>query len=375
MSGISPEYFVNTLKKLNIDFFCGVPDSLLSGLSGYLLENESNDQHVITANEGNAVGLAIGHYLATGKKAMVYLQNSGLGNAVNPLASLADKDVYAIPLLLVVGWRGEPGFKDEPQHYKQGNITIDQLKLLGIPFFVIDKETTDEEFNKKIKFLLKNSTNTIAIVIKKGGIQKYKKQSFHNANIGIFREDALKCLLDISREELFISTTGKTSREIFELRELNGNNSKDFLVIGGMGHASSIAQGIAMSDIKRPIVCLDGDGSLIMHMGAMSTIGKYLKKGFQHIVFNNKSHESVGGQPTAANIIDFEKIAYGCNYKWYAKVDTLHELKKKWIEMKTINGPSMLEIICRVGSRDDLGRPNITPQKSKEFFMDSIKNS
>ena len=265
---IAPENFVLALKKVGLNFFIGVPDSLLKSFCAYVDDHLPSGQHITAANEGNAVAIASGYHLATGKSAVVYMQNSGLGNTINPLTSLADKEVYQIPMLLVIGWRGEPGLADEPQHVKQGRITLQQLDLLEIPYQVLSDQSNVYDIANWVQEQLATTGAPVAIVVKKNTFASYK--SSRNSDFATMsREEALAQILELAGEALVVSTTGKTSREVFELRKIRQEVQRDFLTVGSMGHTSSIALGIALGQPLKKVVCLDGDGSMLMHMGAL----------------------------------------------------------------------------------------------------------
>jgi phosphonopyruvate decarboxylase len=367
---ISSSDFYNSLKNKGIDFFAGVPDSLLKDFCAYLQDNAQKNRHIISANEGNAVGLALGHYLATGNPALVYMQNSGQGNAVNPLTSLADKEVYGIPILLLVGWRSEPGIKDEPQHAKQGRITLDLLKTLEIPYSILE-DSFEKNLEDALKYM-KEKSSPYALIAKKGTFEEYKSKPI-DSKYSLTREDALKIVLSRLEKEVVVSTTGMLSRELFELREQSKqNHEKDFLVVGGMGHASSIALGIALNSEKQ-VYCLDGDGSVLMHMGSLAVNALANSKNFRHIVFNNGSHESVGGQPTAASDLNLADIAKSCSYKSVFIAENKEELEKEIQNLAKSEGPSFLEIKIKKGHRKDLGRPTKSSEENKISFMNYLK--
>lgn len=367
---IEPKEFYEALSARGVGFYTGVPDSLLANFCAYVDEHGGRDKHLITANEGNAVALAMGYYMATGKIAAVYMQNSGLGNAVNPLVSLADPDVYKVPMLLVVGWRGEPGFKDEPQHVKQGRITLDQLNVLEIPYWVIDSNSDVEEVLNSAFASMAERNATVALIVRKDTFSKYKSQKKSETST-MAREDALEQLLAIcAHDDLIISTTGKTSREVFELRVKSGVAQRDFLTVGGMGHTASLALGLAIGQTKKRVVCLDGDGSLLMHMGAMPVIANFNPVKFVHVLLNNGSHESVGGQATSAPLVDFKKLAEAVGYSDYAMASDLPSIQAAWDKLSTVQGPVLFEVKIRNGSRDDLGRPTSTPEQNKLAFME-----
>ena len=315
---IKPLDFYNQLAQNGIKFFTGVPDSLLKELCLCIDAEVPDDRHIIAANEGNAVALASGYHLATKSIPLVYMQNSGLGNAINPLLSLCDPDVYSIPMLIMIGWRGEPGLKDEPQHTKQGALQLDLLEKMDIPYEIISSNEND--YKKKISKVFKKSLKLscpVALVIKKGTFEKFKLRKVKNSFDGMTREFALETILkNLDNNIIVVSTTGKTSREIFNIRKNNNqSHDQDFLTVGSMGHCSSIALGLAIARPDKKIVCIDGDGSLIMHMGSLSTVGKVKPENFYHILMNNKVHESVGGQETSAKNIDFSDLAKANGYK------------------------------------------------------------
>lgn len=370
---INCKEFYEALKENDLTFFTGVPDSLLKDFSGYINNNATN---IIAANEGNAVALALGYHLSTNKIPTVYMQNSGLGNAINPLVSLAHKEVYSIPMLLFIGWRGEPGKKDEPQHIAKGKITLSLLKTLGIKYEILPENLEDANIAiKNSVSYMKKKNLPYAIVVKKGTFEEYKPDNAFDKNFELTREDALKIIVPIlDKKDAVVSTTGKLSRELFELRESrNESHNKDFLTVGGMGHASSIALGIALQKSDRNIYCFDGDGALIMHMGALSTIGMLKPKNFKHVIFNNFVHDSVGGQPTAASFIDFKKLAKSNGYNKVFLAKNSKQLEKKFKKLKKSEGPSLLVININKGSRSNLGRPNKSPVENKEDLMEFLK--
>lgn len=375
--GISPLKFYTALADKSVDFFTGVPDSLLKQFCLCIDDNVSEDRHVIAANEGNAIALAAGYHLGTGKIPLVYMQNSGLGNAVNPLLSLCDPDVYSIPMIIVIGWRGEPGVKDEPQHVKQGKVQLDLIKALDLPYAIISKD--EQDISAKITDgieLAVSENRPFVFVIKKGTFSKYGLESSSDEEIMMNREKALDIMLSQFPEDVIIvSTTGKTSREIFEIRERNGEpHYKDFLTVGSMGHCSSIALGIAISNPERKVVCIDGDGALIMHMGSLSTIGKLKPKNFYHILMNNQVHESVGGQATSARFIDIPELVKANGYANVFFTDNEEGLISRIGEFMKETGPNFLEVKIKPGSKEDLGRPTVKPVDNKKAFMKFVRD-
>lgn len=370
---IEPKYFFDAMSRRGIGFYAGVPDSLLANFCAYVDDQGGKNQHLITANEGNAVALAMGYHMATGGLAAVYMQNSGLGNTVNPLTSLADPEVYKVPMLLIVGWRGEPGVKDEPQHVKQGRITLNQLEVLGIPYWTIDSSTPVDGVLDAVFAAIKERNSPVALVVRKDTFAKYKPQNKQTETATLVRESALETLLAMCEpKDLIVSTTGKASREIFELRAKHQQSQRDFLTVGGMGHTSSIALGVAIGQPGRRVVCLDGDGSLLMHMGAMPVIANYRPQKFIHVLLNNLSHESVGGQATSARLVNFEELAQAVSYAGYGVAHDTASLQAAWRKLSQLDGPVLLEVKISNGSRDDLGRPTNTAEQNKIAFMEAV---
>ena len=347
--------FVDGLQSLGINFFTGVPDSLLKSFCAYVTDT-CGDNHVIAANEGGAVGLAAGHYLATGKPALVYMQNSGQGNAINPLASLADPDVYSIPMVLLVGWRGEPGEKDEPQHVKQGKVTISLFKTLGIPTEILpnDNESAANATRKMVE-KAKAESRPVALIVRKGLFAEYKLRFPKSSVADLKREQAIEEILkSLPKDAVVVSTTGMISREVYETRgRLGHDHSRDFLTVGSMGHAIMIALGIAKARPERRVFCLDGDGASIMQMGNMAIAGQSGCANLTHIVLNNAAHDSVGGQPTVGSAIDFSSVAASCGYN-------------------RLGAPVFKEIKVARGARKDLGRPKEPPQVNKALYMKTL---
>ena len=371
---IAPKDFIETLRAGGIEFFAGVPDSLLKNICAYITDNIPRENNIIAANEGNAVGLAAGYHLATGKVGCVYMQNSGEGNIVNPLLSLMDADVYRMPLLLLIGWRGEPGVHDEPQHIKQGKVTLSLLDAMGIPYSVLDenwKKQTDEAL-----YAIKETNGVYALIVRKGTFEDYKLQNQINQDWSLAREEAIKIVVDKLREDdIVVSTTGMISRELFEYREEKGQgHAHDFLTVGSMGHASQIALGIALQKPERRVVVFDGDGALLMHMGGIAIIGDYNPRNLVHIVFNNGAHDSVGGQPTVGQKIDIEAIAKAVGYADVISVDTQMSLMfaMNHVNHAVIDGVSLINVNVHKGNRKDLGRPTTTPQQNKKALMKEL---
>ena len=362
----------DALIESGVDMFTGVPDSLLKNFCAYVTDTAPSHKHIIAANEGNAVGIAAGHYLATGKPALVYMQNSGLGNTVNPLLSLADEKVYSIPMVLMIGWRGEPGVHDEPQHVKQGEVTLALLDAMQIPYIVLE----DVSQIKQMVALAMERKAPTALVIRKGTFGSYKlKNASHNDN-PLSREEALKLVVEhLRKDDVIVSTTGKLSRELFELREARKEgHGHDFLTVGSMGHSSSIALGIALEKPERRIFCFDGDGAFIMHTGALGINASMQPRNFFHVLFNNGAHESVGGQPTIGFRLDATGIAKASGYRYVLTATTQKEMMEALKQLETLDGPVLLELRVAINSRDDLGRPTTTPIENKDAFMAELSN-
>ena len=368
---------IDFVKALNSSFYTGVPDSQLKALCNYLMNTYGIDEkhHIIAANEGNCVGIAAGYHLATGKIPVVYMQNSGEGNIINPVASLLNEKVYSIPMIFVIGWRGEPGVHDEPQHIYQGEITIKLLDDMNIKSFIIGSDTTLEELNSKMdefKTHLKKGKQ-VAFVIRKNALEYDEKVEYKNDNM-MKREEIIEHIVKYSEKDPIISTTGKASRELFEIRERKKQSHEyDFLTVGSMGHSSSIALGVALNKENQKIWCIDGDGSLLMHMGSLGVIGSMNPNNLIHILINNGAHETVGGMPTAVSKIDIKKIAEACNYKYIYSVRTFEELDNALEEAKNNNELTFIEALSSIGARNDLGRPTTTAIENKNNFMSYIE--
>ncbi len=364
------------VKIIGSDFYTGVPDSQLRALCNYLMYTYGIDpkHHIIAANEGNCTALAAGYHLATGKVPVVYMQNSGEGNIINPVASLLNDKVYAIPVVFIIGWRGEPGINDEPQHIYQGEVTIELLEDMDIATFVIGKNTTEDDLKAKMEEFrgILSSGKDVAFVIRKGALTDAPKVEYKNDN-HMVREEIIQHIVKASGEDPVVSTTGKASRELFETRVANGQNHKyDFLTVGSMGHSSSIALGVAINKPEQRIWCVDGDGAVLMHMGSMAVLGANRPKNLVHVIINNGAHETVGGMPTVASNIDLVKIAEACGYPYAVCVDSFEDLDKELEAAKSRNELSLIEAKCSIGAREDLGRPTTTALENKQNFMEYL---
>lgn len=358
------------------DFYTGVPDSQLKALCNYLMATYGIDpkHHVIAANEGNCAALAAGYHLATGRVPVVYLQNSGEGNIINPVASLLNDKVYAIPVVFIVGWRGEPGIHDEPQHIYQGEVTVRLLEDMKITPFIISRETTEEEAAEAMKSFreILAAGRDVAFVIRKGALTDAPEVDYRNSNTMV-REEIIRHIVKASGGDPIVSTTGKASRELFEIREANGQGHQyDFLTVGSMGHSSSIALGVAVQKPEQRIWCIDGDGAVLMHMGSLAVIGASQPKNLIHIVINNGAHETVGGMPTVAGSIHLTDIARACGYPRAVCVDSFEALDRELEAAKAPKELSLIEVKCAIGAREDLGRPTTTALENKQNFMNYL---
>ena len=367
------------LEILGASFYTGVPDSQLKALCDCLMARCGIDgaRHIIAANEGNAAALAAGYYLSTGKVPVVYMQNSGEGNIINPAASLLNEKVYGIPVIFVIGWRGEPGVHDEPQHIYQGEVTLKLLEDMGIASFVIGKETTEEELEEAMKGFrpLLEQGRDVAFVVRKGALSFSGKVTYQNT-YSMTREEAIRRIAAAAGRDVVVSTTGKASRELFEIREANGQSHEtDFLTVGSMGHSSSIALAIALQKPDRRVWCIDGDGAALMHMGAMAVIGANAPKNMIHVLINNEAHETVGGMPTVAGKVDFPAVARACGYPFVMSVSDEKSLDEALERARESTQLTFIEVKCAIGARADLGRPTTTAKENREAFMSFLQSS
>ncbi len=369
---MKPKDFYDTLIKSDINFFTGIPDSLLKSILAYITEKSNSKNNIISANEGSAVSIGIGYHLATNKTPLIYMQNSGLGNSINPLLSLADKLVYSIPMILLIGWRGQPGNKDEPQHKKQGKVTLSMLDAMKIKYIIIDKNSSLKGVSKIINFA-KNNSEPVAIVVKKSTFENYILKKEISNKYSLTREEALnKIVSKIQKKTIIVSTTGMCSRELYEIKRKE--NYFDFLTVGGMGHASQIALGIALKKKKHQVVCIDGDGASIMHLGGLTTIGINKPNNFKHILLNNGVHGSVGNQPTNSFNIKFSNALKAFGYDKVDSCSKISDIDKKILELLNSKNLSFLEIKINTTFRENLGRPNSTPIDNKMKLMEKISS-
>ena len=367
---IHSQDFHEWLVALGVDFYAGVPDSLLKPVCFYLADH-AGDKHVVAANEGGAVALACGYHLATGKVPLVYMQNSGQGNAVNPLLSLADPEVYSIPMLLLIGWRGEPGTKDEPQHVKQGKVTVSLLDAMGIPWRVLEPEpdAARRSMDELVSIAVAED-RPVALLVRKGTFESYAPRAQPSGPFEMSRENAIEAVAaQLGESDAIVSTTGHISRELYEYRARNRHgHQREFLTVGAMGHASQIAMGIALAKPDREVFCLDGDGAMLMHMGGAAIVGAAGVANFKHVILNNGVHDSVGGMATAGLRVSFTEIAKACGYTEAWRVERSADVAGKIAELRAVTGPAMLEIMVKKGARADLGRPKTTPIENKTAF-------
>ena len=367
----------NLVKIIGSDFYTGVPDSQLKALCNYLMDTYGINpkHHVIAANEGNCTAIAAGYHLSTGKVPVVYMQNSGEGNIINPVMSLLNDKIYAIPVIFIIGWRGEPGIHDEPQHIYQGEMTLKLLEDMGIASFIVGKETTDGEVIAKMEEFrnILATGKDVAFVIRKGSLTDAPKVVYKNAN-PMGREEIIRHIVKASGDDPIISTTGKASRELFEIRVANGQSHKyDFLTVGSMGHSSSIALAVATHKPDVRVWCIDGDGAALMHMGSMAVIGATKPKNLIHVLINNEAHETVGGMPTVAGSINLVAISKACGYPNAVCVDNFEDLDKELEAAKNRKALSLIEVKCGIGAREDLGRPTTTALENKKKFMEYLQ--
>ena len=371
---IKPAHYLNSLNEFGVNFFAGVPDSLLKEFCACASEKCGQDTHLITANEGGAIALGIGYYLGTGNIPMIYLQNSGLGNIINPILSLASEQVYGIPMLIMVGWRGEPGVKDEPQHVHQGRVMVESLEAMDLPYVILslDEKTALEQTQNALG-LAREKMSPVVIVVRKNSFESFPVER-PLCDLELSREEAVIAVAEMLPEDgVVVCTTGMPSRELFEFRaSTSQGHHRDFLTVGGMGHASQIALGLCKAQPERPTYCFDGDGAALMHMGSLAIIGQSNAVNLTHVVFNNGVHDSVGGQPTVGFGIDFCRIASACGYVSAAKVKSVEDIAQAIEFASNDLGPHFIEVYVRPGSRDDIGRPTTSPAQNKDAFMEYL---
>ena len=372
---VNHQELFEALNNIGIDFFTGVPDSLLNDFCLFLTKNAPDGHHIMAANEGNAIALAAGYHLASGKIPVVYMQNSGIGNATNPILSLAHDSVYGIPMILVIGWRGDPEVKDHVQHKRQGELTPVFMKDMDIPFEILDEEISVIDKFKWAMTKAKEISAPVALIVKKGILtEKIKKQSYPESSL-MNREEAISCVLDIMGSEVvYLATTGRATRELHEQIKLKGwENTAEFLNVGAMGHLSSIGLGISIAKPDKKIVIFDGDAASVMHMGALATNGRYPSPNIIHIVLNNEANESVGGQPSAGQFINLTEIAKACGYNTPSKALSSPEEIKNFLSILSRKKPSFIDLRVRQGIRSNMPKLEINHKEMKEKLMENLK--
>ena len=377
---INQKRFLDTLQESGVRFFTGVPDSFLNGFCNYLLETIPEDRHVIAANEGNAIAIASGYYFSTGIVPLVYMQNSGMGNTINPLVSLTDKHVYQVPMVLLIGWRGEPGTElKHPQHKTQGEITLKTLDLLAIPYAIAEED--DDKLEEQVRWavrIAKEEKKQVAVIGRKGIFAGGRKPNISDECYPLSREEAIDIILDtMPKNTIYTATTGRATREIYFLRERRGEGHQhDFLNLGSMGHASSVALGMALAKKDRNVVCLDGDSAALMHMGCFTMVSKLDVPNFLHIVLNNGAHESVGGQPCAGQKVDFTKIAEGSGYQTIGKpVTNKEELEEAIKQLKSQDKAAFIDVRIHKGLKGELPPLDISSRGLIQDLMEELQKN
>lgn len=372
---IEQTHLFNNLHEIGLDFFTGVPDSLLNDFCLHLVNNLPDNQHIMAANEGNAIGIAAGYHMATGKIPVVYMQNSGIGNATNPLLSLTHPCVYSIPMILVIGWRGDPAIKDHAQHKKQGELTTVLMDDMDIPYDILDSDETVVEKFAWAANKAKEINSPVALIAKKAILtQKEKKQEYADSKL-MNREEAISAVLDVfGKDAIYLATTGRATRELHEQITIHGFSEEiEFLNVGAMGHLSSIGLGLAIGSPDKRIVVFDGDAAAVMHMGSLATNGRYQPSNLIHIVLNNGVNESVGGQLSSGQLIDLTTVAKGCGYITLEKfVESKEDLQNAARQMAGDNKLSFIDVHVRQGIRKDMPGLKIEHQTAKESLMNNL---
>jgi len=373
---VNLQQLFQSLDNLGVRFFTGVPDSLLNDFCLYLVNNIPDGQHVMAANEGNAIAIAAGNYIATGNIPLVYMQNSGIGNATNPLLSLTHNCVYGIPMVLVIGWRGDPSIDDHSQHKKQGELTPVLMKDMDIPYDILNADNTVIEKFKWAVAKAKEISSPVALIVKKAILtEKIKKQVFPTSEL-MNREEAISHVIDVlGNNAIYLGTTGRATREVHE--QVNAHQIEtghEFQNVGSMGHVSSVGLGIALAKPLQKVVVFDGDAAAVMHLGAFATNCRYKAGNLIHIVLNNGVNESVGGQPSSGFLINLTKIAEACGYQTPGHfIDTSEELQQFIQENQNNDMPLFVDVHVRQGIRNDMPKLNIDHQAQKYALMEFLK--
>lgn len=371
--------YYSHLRSLGVDFITGVPDTLLNDFCLGLESHWPGVSHVIAANEGNAIALAAGYHIATGSVPLVYMQNSGMGNAMNPLISLTDAAVYSIPLVLLIGWRGEPGSGDWPQHQRQGELSPVLLDALNIPYRILDPDEIGvSDFTTWAVETARDTGRPTALLVRKGVLALKEKAGFDTLSqkYTVSREEAIRTVLaSASDDTIFVASTGRITRELHAIREdLGQPHDHDFLNVGAMGHALSIAAGIAAARPARHVICLDGDGASVMHLGSLPVTANLPLPNLIHIVLNNGAHESVGGQPTIGHAADLTALASAAGFTTlHSHAETASQLSDAVATMLKSGRPSFIEMRIRKGMRADMPVLKMIPKTAKVHLMDHLK--
>ena len=370
---MDPEVLYYSLTKNSFDFFTGIPDTNISGLV-QCIEKFSHENHILVTSEAEAIGVASGHYISSGRFPVVYMQNDGFANALNPVTSLIDKAVFNIPILFIIGWRGHPEIEDAPQHTRMGEILTELLSLLDIKYEILDEENFSDQIGRIRNEMLKKNCS-YALLVKKGQINSFTKEIPYPAPSNLKREEAIEVIVSaVNVKTLFIATTGKTARELYEIREKFGqSHQNDLYMVGSMGCAASLGLGIAKNVKDRDIIVLDGDGAILMRLGSLATIGHYSPKNLTHIIIDNNSFDSTGGQKTLSDTVRFQEISQSCGYSTSEMIDSMVDLKRVLNDLDNILKPFLLVLKVGLGSRKDLGRPKITSLTNKDEVMDFLK--
>lgn len=372
---VNQKELFEALYDMGVDFFTGVPDSLLNNFCLYMVQNIPDGQHVMAANEGNAIGIAAGHYMATGKIPVVYMQNSGIGNATNPLLSLTHDCVYGIPMVLVIGWRGDPAISDHAQHRKQGELTPVLMKDMDIPYEILDSDDTVIEKFAWAVAKAKEISSPVALIAKKAILtEKVKKQVYPESKL-MNREEAVSAVVEVlGSDAIYLGTTGRATREVHEQLKAHGvGEGYEFQNVGSMGHVSSVGLGLALARPDRKVVVFDGDAAVVMHMGALATNCRYKAGNLIHIVLNNGVNESVGGQPSAGYVVNLTEVATACGYRTPGHaVETREELQRIICDFDKGEMPLFVDVHVRQGIRSDMPKLNIDHKAQKDALMKNL---
>jgi phosphonopyruvate decarboxylase len=367
-SGAAPRGLVDVLVSCGVRFATGVPDSLLAPLCDQV-DDRRSIQHIIAASEGSALALGGGHYLATGQRPLIYMQNSGLPNAINPYLSMCHPSAYAIPSIWVIGWRGEPGVPDEPQHRAIGAATEGLLALLNVPVFMLRSGDADE-LDRLEAWMQDREQGTVAVLVSARAVDADRRAPRRLEARPLKRREVLEHLVTgLDEEDTIFAGIGHVGRELLAVRggaptEFAG----DLLCVGGMGHASQFALGFALARPERRVWCLDGDGAFTMHMGACSWLTRHPEQRFIHVLFDNGVHASVGGQPVCGQAVDFGRIAGALGYQHIERVSTLPAAQAALDQARARRAPTFLWCMVDERSASGLPRPRLELAARRELF-------